>query len=181
VATKAAQGRLVALNPGHYTREVADVFSNLGTLISAVPSRTFAHTRGYLMARTALVGLLLLAVGNVGLAQKEKSKIDKAKLIGTWTLVKTDSKEKPPPGAMITMEFNKNGTFKRTVTTKDKTQMSSGTYTWGTIKENKLYTLTYLSPHVGRQDEFTVKELTDKKLVADQWDGERDVPLEFKK
>jgi len=41
--------------------------------------------------RFALLGALTLVIGT-GAAAEEKAKIDKAKLVGTWTFVKTDSR-----------------------------------------------------------------------------------------
>ena len=59
-------------------------------------------------SRLALLAGLALVIG-VASAREEKPKIDKAKLIGTWTFVKTDSKKAPPEGADIKVRFTKDG------------------------------------------------------------------------
>ena len=45
--------------------------------------------------RFALLGGLALVIGTAASAREEKAKIDKSKIVGTWKLVKTDSKKTP--------------------------------------------------------------------------------------
>src|SRR5262245_39281295 len=89
------------------------------------------------LLRAALAGCLLLAGGGFGLAQKGKG--DKAKLIGTWTFVKATPKgEGLPPGAVLKVEFTKDGKVNTTATFKGKTSKQTGNYT---LKGDQLTTV----------------------------------------
>jgi uncharacterized protein (TIGR03066 family) len=127
--------------------------------------------------RVALAGWLLLAVASVGVAQKE-SKIDKAKLVGTWTFVKTDAKDGPPPGSVVKLEFTKDGKVNLSFTLKDKTQKASGTYT---VKGDELTTVLKEPGDREKTDKVTIKELTDKKLVTVHKVAGKTETSEFKK
>jgi uncharacterized protein (TIGR03066 family) len=124
--------------------------------------------------RVVLVGVLLLAVANVGLAQKEKTRIDKDKLVGTWTLVKTSEKE----GVVAKVVFTKDGTVTVEVKEEDKTVKHSGTYT---VKGDQM-TIT-AKDREGKEEKHsaTIKELTDKKLVVVRKIGDKTITSEFKK
>jgi uncharacterized protein (TIGR03066 family) len=128
--------------------------------------------------RAALVGCLLLAVATAGQAQKDKDKIDKTKLVGTWTFVKTNSKHAPPADAVIKAEFTKDGKVTVTFTVKDKTLKMSGTYT---VKGDQLTTVMKGPDGQDKKEIATIKELTDKKFVQVEKEGDKIVTTEFKK
>jgi uncharacterized protein (TIGR03066 family) len=127
--------------------------------------------------RLALVGCFMLGVATAGAAQKEKSKIDKAKLIGVWTFVKTDSKDAPPPGVNITVEFTKDGKLLMTYKFKDKTVKETRTYS---VKGDQL-TVTGKEGDKEKTETETITELTDKKLVTVEKKGGKSFTTEFKK
>jgi len=129
--------------------------------------------------RLALVGCLLLAAANVGLAQKKEKKIDKAKLVGTWTFVKSsDPKAAPPPGSEAKVEFTKDGKVNMSIKIMDKTLKMSGTYK---LKGDQL-SVTMKNPKGEEKTETdTIKELTDKKLVMSEKKGDKTITTEFKK
>jgi uncharacterized protein (TIGR03066 family) len=141
---------------------------------------TFARTRRKAMAmlRVALAGMVLLAAVSVGLAQKEKSKIDKAKLVGTWTFVKTTSKQAPPAEAVIKVEFTTDGKFNMSFTVGDKSHKGTGTYK---VEGNQLTTVMKGPDNKEKKDTVTIKELTDKKFVTEEKEGGKTVTSEFKK
>jgi len=146
-----------------------------------VKGATFARHEEKVMAvlRLALVGCLLLAVTNVGLAQKEKAKIDKTKLIGTWTFVKSsDPKAAPPEGATAKVEFTKDGKVNMSFTVKDKTFKTSGTYT---LKGDQLSVTMKGKDGKEKTETDTIKELTAKKLVMVEKKGDKTITTEFKK
>jgi uncharacterized protein (TIGR03066 family) len=145
-----------------------------------VPFSVFTHhkERDMALLRVALAGCLLLAVGGVGLAQKGKGKVDKAKLIGTWTFVKTTAKRAPPEGAVLKLEFTKGGKMNVTFTVKDKTEKGSGTWT---LKGDQLTTAMKSPDGEERKETVTITELTDKKLVAVGKEGGKSVTTEFKR
>jgi uncharacterized protein (TIGR03066 family) len=135
------------------------------------------------LLRAALAGCLLLAAAPDGLAQK--GKIDKAKLIGTWTFVKTTSKRTPPPGVTIKLEFTKDGKLNVTHSAEGKTAKATGTYT---LKGDQLTTEMTSTEAVGgkpvtrrRKQTVTITELTDKRLVAVGKEEGKKVTTEFKK
>jgi uncharacterized protein (TIGR03066 family) len=128
------------------------------------------------LLRAALAGCLLLAVGTAGLAQK--GKVDKAKLVGTWTFVKTTSKDAPPPGAALKVEFTKDGKVNATFTFKGKTNKATGTYT---LKGDQLTTVMKGPGGKKKEETVTIKELTDKRLVTAEKEGGKTVTTEFKK
>jgi uncharacterized protein (TIGR03066 family) len=124
------------------------------------------------------VGCLLLAVATAGLAG-EKGKIDKSKLIGAWTFVKTsDKKEGPPPGASLTVEFTKDGKVNVTAKLEDKTHKVSGTYE---VKGDTLTTVMKGPMGKEKKETGTIAELTDKKLVLKEEKDGKTVTTEFKK
>jgi uncharacterized protein (TIGR03066 family) len=125
--------------------------------------------------RLGLVVGLLLTVVSVGLAEKEKAKIDKAKLIGTWTFVKTDAKEAPP--GTLKIEFTKDGKVNINHKVEDKTHKIVGTWS---LKEDQLTTVL----KIGKKDvkeTITIKELTAKKLVTVEKKDDKVETTEFKK
>jgi uncharacterized protein (TIGR03066 family) len=135
------------------------------------------------LLRVALAGCLLLAIGSVGLAQKEK--VDPAKLVGTWTFVKTTAKRAPPPGAGIKLEFTKDGKLNITYTVKDKTSKGTGTYT---LKGDQLTTAMVAAEKEDgktatkeRKETVTITELTDMRLVTTRKEDGKTVTTEFKK
>jgi uncharacterized protein (TIGR03066 family) len=128
--------------------------------------------------RAALVGCLLLAVASVGLAQKEKTKIDSAKLLGVWTFVKTTSKNAPPPGATFTVEFAKEGKFTFASTFKGTAMKQSGTWS---VKGDQLTTTMAGPGGKSKSETVTISVLTDKKFVTTEKEGDNVVTTEFKK
>jgi uncharacterized protein (TIGR03066 family) len=126
--------------------------------------------------RVALVGCLLLAASSVALAGKDK--IDKDKLVGTWTFVKTTSKDVPPEGAVIKVTFTKDGKMTLTATFMGKTNKQEGTWT---IKGDQLTTVQKGPGGKEKKETMTVKELTDKKFVTAEKEGDKTVSTEFKK
>jgi len=128
--------------------------------------------------RFALVGCLLLTVAAVGVAKESKEKIDKDKLVGTWTFVKTDSKDAPPPGATMTVEFTKDGKVTVTFTLKEKSSKSSGTYK---VEGNQLTTTMKGRGGKDKTDKVTITTLTDKKLVTTETNDGKTETTEFKK
>jgi len=106
-------------------------------------------------------------------------KIDKDKLVGTWTFVKTSGKG-PPAGATMKVTFTKDGKFSIAAKFKDKDKefKAEGTYK---IDGNKVTTTTKYGDKE-RTETRTVKELTDKKLVTERKNdkGETET-VEFKK
>jgi uncharacterized protein (TIGR03066 family) len=111
----------------------------------------------------ALTGLLLLAFASVGQGQGAKAKIDKAKLVGTWTFVKTDSKDAPPPGVTLKIEFTKDGKHYQSSSFKDKSFKASGTYS---VEGDQLTTILKGPGGKETKETVTITELTDKKLVT---------------
>ena len=84
--------------------------------------------------RTILLGCFLLSAANFGFADgkdKAKTKFDAAKLVGTWTFVKTTSKHANdfPPGTVLSMSITKDGKFTTSMTVNGKTTNQPGTYT----------------------------------------------------
>jgi uncharacterized protein (TIGR03066 family) len=128
--------------------------------------------------RVALVGCLLLAASSVALAGKEKGKIDKAKLVGTWTLVKTTSKFAPPEGAVVKVTFTKDGKITMSMKAGDKAEKREGTYT---VKGDQLLAAWKGPGDKETKETMTIKELTARKFVTDEKEGDRTVTTEFKK
>lgn len=129
--------------------------------------------------RLVLVCGLMASMALVSQARQDK-KIDKAKLVGTWTFVKTTSKEALPPGASMKVSFTKDGKMTLAIGIKDKEFKVNGTYS---IKGNKL-TTTLKSPDGSKEktETSTIKELTDKKLVMEEkGKGGDNESTEFKK
>jgi uncharacterized protein (TIGR03066 family) len=126
--------------------------------------------------RVALVGCLLLAAGSV--AQAGKDKIDKDKLVGTWTFVKTSAEKGPPEGAEIKATFTKDGKMTTTMKIKDKSQKHEGTWT---VKGDQLTTVSKGPGGKEQKETLTIKELTDKKLVIEEKRSGKAVASEWKK
>ncbi len=128
--------------------------------------------------RVALVSCLLLAGASA--APAAEGKIDKDKLVGTWTLAKTTATgaDAPPPGAVIKLTFTRGGKVTAAMTVKDKTQQQEGSYT---VKGDQL--TTALKGPGGREhkDTVTIKELTGTKLVVSETRGGKTITTEFKK
>src|SRR5262245_10362404 len=72
-----------------------------------------------------LIGYAASAADDADKDKKDKA-VDKAKLVGTWELVKTDAKDAPPPGTLV--EFTKDGKLKVTVEVGEKKVTLNGTY-----------------------------------------------------
>jgi len=133
----------------------------------------------------ALAALIALAVtaraedkSDKEKSDKDKSgKIDKAKLVGTWTFVKTDGEDQPPEGATLTIEFTKDGKFNINYATKEKSFKVPGTYK---VEGSKLTTMVKLGDQE-KTETVTIKELTDKKLITTEKKGEKVETTEFKK
>jgi uncharacterized protein (TIGR03066 family) len=130
------------------------------------------------MLRVAFAGMVLLAAVNVGLAQNDKGKVDKGKLVGTWTFVKTTAEKGPPPDLVLKVEFTRDGKFNVSHTLKDKTHKSTGSYK---VEGNQLTTVLKGPNDKESKHTVTVKELTDKKLVTENKEGGKPVTSEFKK
>src|SRR5262249_24999686 len=111
-------------------------------------------------------------------AQAEKGKIDKNKLPGTWTFVKTTSKDAPPPGTTMTIEFAKDGKMTIAVGYKGKSQKSSGTYS---VKGDQLMTVQKGPDGKEKVDTVTITMLTDKKFVTREKEDGKMITTEFKK
>jgi uncharacterized protein (TIGR03066 family) len=105
------------------------------------------------------------------------TKIEKDKLIGVWTYVKTDAKDAPPEGS-VKVEFTKDGKLTVTSTVKDKDVKLSGAYK---LDGDKL-TITLKGPKDKEKTETsTITELTDKKLVIADKKGDKTETTELKK
>jgi uncharacterized protein (TIGR03066 family) len=141
------------------------------------PADFFAHKeKGMAVLRVALAGCLLLAASSVALAGK--GKIDKDKLVGTWTFVKTSAEKGPPEGVEIKVTFTKDGKVSSTVNLKDETRKQEGTYS---VKGNQLTTVMKGPGDKEQKETLTIKELTGKKLVIEEKRGGKAVTSEWKK
>jgi uncharacterized protein (TIGR03066 family) len=125
-----------------------------------------------------LSGLLLLTLIANGVSKEEKDSINKEKLIGGWKMVKTDSKSLPR-GSKIYFKFDKDGTV--TVYTDIPGRDSSRATRPYSVKGNQL-TITRKGA-LGREvkDTWTVKELTDKKMVTVNKQGDMTITTEYEK
>jgi uncharacterized protein (TIGR03066 family) len=135
------------------------------------------------LLRAALAGCLLSAVGSAGPAQK--AKVDSAKLVGTWTFVKTTAKRAPPPGAAVQFEFTRDGKLNVTSTVKGKTSRATGSYT---LKGDRLTVVMVTAEKRDgktvtkqRKETVTIAELTDKRLVTRRREDGKTITTEFKK
>jgi uncharacterized protein (TIGR03066 family) len=127
--------------------------------------------------RIALLGSLVLAIG-VASAREEKAKIDKAKLIGTWTYVKTTSAKAPPEGAEMKVEFTKDGKLNVSMKLEDKSRKLSGTYK---VDGDQLTSVLKGPSGKDKKETVTISELTAKKLVTTEDEDGKKVTTEFKK
>jgi uncharacterized protein (TIGR03066 family) len=145
---------------------------------------------GMAALRLALAACFLLTAATVGLGEDEKdkgkkdkdkgkvTKIDKDKLLGTWTMVKTTSKKPLPPGAKMEVEFSKEGKMKITYTFKGKTGSVPGTWS----VEGPQLTTVMKNPKSGdKKETVMIKELTDKKFVTEELEEGKKVTTEFTK
>jgi uncharacterized protein (TIGR03066 family) len=127
--------------------------------------------------RKGLPGVLLLVVATAALAADKE--IDKAKLVGTWTFVKTSARDKaPPPGAVVKVTFTTDGKITMSRTVKDRTLTMSGTYP---IKGDQLSWVMTGPDRKESKDTATIAELTARKLVTRRKEGDNTVTTEFKK
>src|SRR5262245_39705225 len=125
--------------------------------------------------RLALVVCFVLATATVGLGEDAKkdakkddkdkgSKIDKDKLIGTWTFVKTTSRDGPPPEVTMKVEFSKDGKMTVHMTHGEKKAKMDGTWS---LKGDRLTTVQNSPKGEKKKETVTVKELTGKKFVIE--------------
>lgn len=128
--------------------------------------------------RMALLGCVLLSTASFALAQDKKDKIDSAKLVGTWTFVKTTSKDGPPEDSTTKVEFTKDGKVNVVITYMKKDFKQSGSYK---VEGNKLTTVMKDDKGKDKTEVAVIKELTDKKLVTEEKEGGKTVSTEFKK
>jgi uncharacterized protein (TIGR03066 family) len=130
-----------------------------------------AWQRSLLLACFA-AGLLGYAAAAADDADKDKAP-DKAKIVGTWVLVKADSKNTPPPGTVV--EFTKDGKMTITVTVEEKKLTLNGSYS---IEGDKLKTKVTTPDGQESRDTDTITKLTDKELSLKDTKGQK---TEFKK
>jgi uncharacterized protein (TIGR03066 family) len=119
-----------------------------------------------------LIGYAASAADDADKDKKDKA-VDKAKLVGTWELVKTDAKDAPPPGTLV--EFTKDGKLKITVEVGEKKVTLNGTYS---VDGDKLKTKMTTPDGQEHSDTDTITKVTDKQLLLKGSKGENS---EFKK
>jgi uncharacterized protein (TIGR03066 family) len=117
-------------------------------------------------------GLIGYAASAADDADKDKAS-NKEKIVGTWELVKADSKDAPPPGTVV--EFTKDGKMKITVTVEEKKLTLNGSYS---IEGDKLKTKVTTPDGQESSDTDTITKLTDKELSLKDTKGQK---TEFKK
>jgi uncharacterized protein (TIGR03066 family) len=117
-------------------------------------------------------GLIGYAASAAQADDKEKSS-NKEKIVGTWELVKADSKNAPPPGTLV--EFTKDGKLKFTVTLGEKKITVEGTYS---VEGDTLKSKVTGPDGQESSDTDTITKLTDKEMSLKDKKGER---TEFKK
>jgi uncharacterized protein (TIGR03066 family) len=126
--------------------------------------------------RLAVGVLLLLAVVNVGRAE-DKPRIDKNKLVGTWTLEKvTVDSTATAVKIEVKLEFTKDCKVTVSYKGKEKTSKVSGTYS---LKGDQLTTV--MKGDKERKETGTITVLTDKKLVITAKGDDKTIVREFKK
>ncbi len=128
--------------------------------------------------RFAVACCCLAAAVTAASARAGEGKIDPDKLVGTWTFVKTDSKDAPPPGVTMTIEFTKGGKLTISTEYKGKSRTLTGTYS---VKGDQLTTVKRGPGGKEKSDTVTVAELTDKKFVTREKEAGRTVTTEFKR
>jgi len=126
--------------------------------------------------RIALLGGLVMMIGIA--SAEEKARIDKAKLVGTWTYVKTTGKKGPPKGADMKVHFSKDGKLTLSLKHEDKSLKMSGTYS---VKGDQMTTVLEGPGGKDMKDTVTISTLTDKKLVTTEDEEGKKVTTEFKK
>jgi uncharacterized protein (TIGR03066 family) len=114
-----------------------------------------------------LIGYAASAADDAG-----KDKANKAKVVGTWELVKTDAKDAPPPGTVV--EFLKDGKLKITVTVGEKKITLEGTYS---VEGDTLKTKMTGPDGKEISDTDTILKLTDKEMTLKDKKGAK---AEFK-
>jgi uncharacterized protein (TIGR03066 family) len=107
-----------------------------------------------------------------------KEKIERAKLVGTWTFVKSDSRNPPPEGASIKVTFSKDGKMTMAIVHMGKELTASGTYS---VKGDKLTTVVKGPDNKEVTTTMTIKELTDKRFVTIETKKSSTETTEFKK
>lgn len=129
------------------------------------------------MLRWVLVVLLLPTLALISEAQNPK--VEAGKLVGTWTFVKSDSKNQLPRDANFKVEFTKDGKLIAEFSVKDKTFKLNGTYS---LKGDQLTTtIMNVNAKGDKTDIVTLVELTDKKMVfTEKKDGNIET-TEFKR
>ena len=128
--------------------------------------------------RLALACVFAATVVVTATARDDKPKIDKDKLLGTWTYVKQTPGEALPEGVQLKLEFKKDGKVDTSFTANGKTMKESSTYT---LKGDQLSIVGKGPDGKEKKKTVTITALTEKKLVSiDVHDGKK-VTVEFKK
>jgi uncharacterized protein (TIGR03066 family) len=119
--------------------------------------------------------LACFAAGLVGYAASaaDDKASNKEKIVGTWSLVKADSPNTPPPGTLV--EFLKDGKLKITVTVGEKKLTLDGKYS---VEGDTLKTTVKTPDGQESSDTDTITKLTDKELSLKDKKGQK---TEFKK
>jgi uncharacterized protein (TIGR03066 family) len=128
--------------------------------------------------RFALLTSLVLVIGTAASAREEKAKIDKTKIVGTWKLIKTDSKTTPADGLDLKIELTKDGKMTLTMKVDGKTRKASGVYT---VKGDQWTSVLKTESGKELKETVTITVLTDKKLVTTEDENGKTVTAEFKK
>jgi uncharacterized protein (TIGR03066 family) len=116
----------------------------------------------------------VLAVAGQAEDKRDKtSKIDKSKLVGLWFFVKTDGEVNPT----TQYQFTKEGEVGLFAQLGRNPIIDGGSYT--VEGDNLLITWKWVDPQ--RKETFTIKELTDEKLVICGKKGDKTETTEFKK
>jgi uncharacterized protein (TIGR03066 family) len=113
------------------------------------PLEDFMRTFGKFVAVVALATLI------AGINRADDKKIDKAKLVGKWKVLKAEG---APPGTIV--EFTKDGKLKVTIDMDGNKIELAGTYK---VEGEKLHTAMKLGDKE-ETDIDTIKTLTDAKL-----------------
>jgi uncharacterized protein (TIGR03066 family) len=122
--------------------------------------------------RLAAVGLLALGLTSVARAEEKKDD-NKAKIVGTWTFVKSHDAA-PPVGS--TVSFTKDGKMKVMAKRDDKDQTFEGTYS---VEGDVLMFDLKVGDQV-RKQKITIKKLTADDMSTADGSG-NEVELKRKK
>ena len=128
--------------------------------------------------RFALFGGLVLVLGTAATAREEKAKIDKAKIVGTWKLVKTDSKTVTADGLDLKIELTKDGKMTLSMKVDGKIRKASGVYS---VKGDKWTSVLKTEKGKELKETVTITVLTDKKLVTTEDEDGKTVTAVFEK